>query len=108
LSPSLFPLKTMHQHKPAHQMIGSLTLQDPRVLNSQVAVASFHRSSTSNNARTDIVTGLKHQQQAISLIKDWLATTVGCHVDIGAVVCILQLAGLEVSSTKEIYLNTIG
>jgi hypothetical protein len=106
ISPSLFPFKTMHRHHPIRQITMCLALQDPRVLNSQLAVASLHSASISSNPRSNIVTALKHQQQAIKLVRDWLATTAGSHVDAGAALCITQLASLEVSWNRGRYVLT--
>ena len=90
----------MYQHYPTHQMTMCLTLQDPRVLNSQIAVAALHSAKTSSNTRSNVVIGLKHQQKAIELVKEWLATTDGFHIDAGAALCITHLASLEVSRNK--------
>lgn len=93
--PDLFPLKSIHEHHPGHRMMMCLVLQDPRVLNSQVALASLRYANTAPNAKPFRITGLKHQQQAMGLVKKWLATD-GSTVDVGAAICIAHLASTEV------------
>lgn len=97
--PDLFPLKAIHEHHPGHRMMMCLVLQDPRVLNSQLALASLRYASKSPQAKPLVITGLKHQQQAMGLVKKWLATD-GSSLDVGAAVCIAHLASTEVSFVK--------
>ncbi|KAH7073747.1 hypothetical protein BKA63DRAFT_554080 [Paraphoma chrysanthemicola] len=95
ISPSLFPLKALFRDHPVLQLTMCLALQNPRVLHSQIAVASIYRARSCSNSNPYVVTGLKHKQEAIRCVKHWLATADGTQADVGVALCITHLASIE-------------
>ncbi|KAH7089688.1 hypothetical protein FB567DRAFT_521314 [Paraphoma chrysanthemicola] len=100
ISPSLFPLKALSRDHPVLQLTMCLALQNPRVLHSQIAVASIYRARSCSNPNSYVVTGLKHKQEAIRCVKHWLATADGTHADVGVALCITHLASIELMQSN--------
>lgn len=95
MGPELFPLESIYPYHPGHRFEMRLAFQDAKVMNTVVAIASF-RYALENKAQFFVDAGLRHQGQALRLVKESL-TNGDPICDAGTVLCIAQLACLEVS-----------
>lgn len=101
MGPSLFPLKSMYQYHPAHRVMVCLALQDVKVLNCAVAIASLRYASSgredwNSNSNPQLLTALKQKQRAIELVRRAVIAEEGGDIDVVMATCMAHLATLEV------------